>query len=413
MFGRALRSGVRLLFGILALLLLAAHSLSAQKTIVHWQHSSPAYDALIQELAQKFMEQNPDIKVEIEIMPLGTFLERVTVALAAGAGPDTVQIRSNWVQWLAAAGMLQPVQHPAIEEEFVPGPLGALHYNGSYYGYPTDAQTIVLFRQPELYDRAGLDASVPPATWEELIEQARKIHRVDSTGKTEIMGVATGGYSPVLYSLMIQAGADFWDEEAGLPRFNTPEAARALYYATDLVTRYGVEDPAFGSRWTAFRNERLGMVYAHPAMKGSFLSTHPNLKFHISEVPAPEPGGSQETLITNWALAISHKADPEPANRWLYFLQSTESQRLRLERSGELPTRWDLVRDPDLLADPDMNPVLWSMIRSHPVPWTSDDMLGLIERAYRSVIQGVEPVETALENLQHAAVVAEQEARKR
>ena len=42
-----------------------------------------------------------------------------------------------------------------------------------------------------------------------------------------------------------------------------------------------------GSRWNAFRAEKLGMVCAHPAMIGSFRATVPDLVFRTSPVPAP------------------------------------------------------------------------------------------------------------------------------
>lgn len=178
------------------------------------------------------------------------------------------------------------------------------------------------------------------------MEYARRIHRRDAQGATVQMGVATGGYAPVLATLMIQAGASLWDEDARLPDFTTTEAARGMQFATDLVAVHGVEDRAFGSRWTAFRNERLGMVYAHPGMIGSFLSTHPDLQFNITEVPPPEPGGNQQSLITTWALAMTPKAEGEAATRWINFLESEESQRYRLRESGELPTRWEAESSP-------------------------------------------------------------------
>ena len=148
-----------------------------------------------------------------------------------------------------------------------------------------------------------------------------------------------------------------------------------MQFATDLVTVHGVEDPAFGSRWTAFRNERLGMVYAHPGMIGSFLATHPHLQFRITEVPPPEPGGSRSSLITTWAFAMTPKAESEAATKWIAFLESAESQRYRLQASGELPLRWEVIQDPENLADPLLNPVMWSLTRAVEVPWTADDII--------------------------------------
>lgn len=117
----------RLLPAVIAALLLAAAPALAQTTIVHWHHTSPAHDEMMRVLAQRFMEQNPDIRIELETFPLGEFLDKVLVNIAAGTGPDTVQVRSTWIPWLIDMG-LQPldprvITADEITAEFVPGPL--------------------------------------------------------------------------------------------------------------------------------------------------------------------------------------------------------------------------------------------------------------------------------------------------
>lgn len=406
------------LFIAMAMLFAISGATLAQTTIVHWHHTSPAHDEMMRTLAEQFMHENPDVLIQIETFPLGEFLDKVLVAVAAGTGPDTVQVRSTWIPWMIDLGGLQPldeavISYDAITADFVPGPLSHLQRDGRFYALPTGSQSVVLFYQPALFELAGLDAGRPPETWDEVIEYARRIHRRDDQGATTQMGVATGGYAPVLATLMIQSGATLWNDATQLPDFTTPEAARGMQYATDLVTAHSVEDLAFGSRWTAFRNERLGMVYAHPGMIGSFLATHPHLEFNITEVPPPEPGGNRQSLITTWALAMTPKAQSEPATRWLNFLESAESQRYRLQTSGELPTRWEVVRDPQNLADPLLNPVMWSMTRAVEVPWTTDDIIDShLGTAWRSIINLQLTLPAAMERLQLQAVHSEQAVRR-
>ena len=390
---------------------------SASVVITHWKHSSGARDNMVRMLAEEFMAENPEIEVRVEVMSEGEFLDKVLVALAGGSGPDTVQVRSTWVPWLVQAKALQPLHeavlpYAQLEEEYVPGTIRQFQVDGKYYAVPTDAQTIVLFRQPHIFSEAGLNADGPPETWEELAEAARRIHRRDGEGLTQMMGAATGGYGPAIFSLMLQAGSPLWDAERGEPDFDSPEAIKGFSFATDLVTEYGVEDPAFGSRWTAFRNEKLGMVYAHPAMKGSFLNTHPDLKFAISEIPAPEYGGSTQSLMTSWSLAITAKADGVAATKWIAYLQSAEAQQRWLDLTGELPTLWSVIKDPINLEDPDQRSIMFSMMNSAGVPWVSDAMDGIIRDAWSKVINLSEPVNYAIETAQQEAVVAESEARK-
>ncbi|HHT26386.1 MAG TPA: extracellular solute-binding protein, partial [Firmicutes bacterium] len=182
--------------------------------------------------------------------------------------------------------------------------------------------------------------------------------------------------------------------------------------ATDMVTEYGVEDQSFGSRWTAFRNEKLGMVLAHPAMKGSFLSTNPDLHFGIREIPAPETGGSQVSLLTNWALAVSNPNKSEIATEWLLFLQSSDAQARWLEKTGELPTRWDVIRDPKYQRDPDTQSIMYSLTRGVGIPWLNDAIIDrLVNQAWNSVARSQTSLQAALENLHHQAAIEEQRVR--
>lgn len=407
------------LIALVGLMLLSGIASAAEKVVItHWQHSSPAREKMVLQLADEFMKANPGVEIQFQSFPLNDFLNKVLVALAGGAGPDTIQVRSTWVPGLVRSGLLQPlngsvVTTEQIEKDFVPAAISTLKVNGKYYALPTDAQTIVLFYQPALFENAGLNSEKPPTTWDELVTAAKRIQKRNSENKTEIMGVATGGYGPAIFSLMRQAGALLWDVKNNLPAFNTPEATKGFQFATDLVTEFGVEDRSFGSRWTAFRNEKLGMVYAHPAMKGSFLSTHPNLKFHITEVPAPVPGGSQSTLITTWALGVTKQAKSDWATKWLMYLESESNQQRWLAETGELPTRWSVIKRPEYQKDPDLKNILWSMPNSVTVPWVADDHLTLIEAAYRSVTGLETSVQNALQVAQDKAVIAERAAQQK
>lgn len=390
---------------------------SAQTKIVYWQHTSAARDDMMRTLAAEFMAENPGVEIEVQTFPLAEYLNKVLVALAGGAGPDTMQVRSNWVPWLITSGMVQPLAESVItsaemEETFIPGPLVPLKgADGRYYGVPTDTQTVVLFYQPNLFELVGLDGNKPPTTWEEAVEAGRRIARRGPNGQTERMGLATGGYEPVLLSLMLQSGADLWDEANKIPRLDSNEAVQALQWAADLVATHDVEDPAFGSRWTAFRNETLGMVYAHPAMMGSFRSTHPDLEFGIVEIPAPEPGGSQTSLITSWGLTVTNQAqDPEMATKWLLYVQSAQAQERWLLATGELPTRYEVIQQPEFRQDPLYEPIMWSLVRAVAQPWVSDDVNPTIRRAWTSIINGNSPAE-AIATMQLEAENAERATR--
>lgn len=404
---------------LLAVVLLVGLScnVAAQKkvTIVHWQHHSPARLELVQTFAEEFMKQNPNVKIEIESVPESDYFQKLLPALAAGSGPDTFQIPTGQVPAYAASGVIQQIDPRVatarqIENDFIAPAIKRLKYDGKYYGFPVDTQTIVLFYNPKLFKEAGLDPARPPQTWDELIKYAQAIHKRDVKGVTTQMGVATGGYGPVLVSLMIQNGAPLWDNKTQLPDFNSPQAIEALKFATDMVTTYKVEDPQFGQRYNAFRQDKLGMVFGHPAMIGSFRTTAPNLDFLVAEVPAPKAGGSRSTLLTSWAYVVSSKAESEICSKWVAYLTSADAQKRWTLTTGELPSRRALLDLPEYKSDKLLAPCMESMKKSVPAPWTTrslDDEL--IRKAYQMVTLKGESPAAALKWLTQEGIKAEKE----
>lgn len=414
---------LRILSGIVAALLLMSLaggvSLAAKKTVItHWQHHTPARAEMVEEFAAKFMAENPDIEIKLESIPEADYFSKLLPALAANSGPDTFQIPAGQVLAYARGEVIQPIDgnNPAargIEKDFVPAAISRLKVDGKYYGFPIDNATVVLFYNPKLFKEAGLDPNKPPKTWDELISYAKKLTKRDASGVTTQMGLATGGYGPVLVSLMLQNGAALWDAKAGLPAFVSAQAVEGLKFATSMVAEHKVEDRAMGSRWNAFRQDKLAMVYAGPAMIGSFRATAPNLEFRIAEVPAPKAGGSQGTLLTSWAYVVSRKAQNDAATKWIAYLTSESAQKAWILKTGDLPTRRALLDLAEYKTDELLAPCMESMKKALAAPWNTrklDDEL--IRKAYELVILKGEAPENALKWLTTQGVAAENEQKE-
>ncbi|HHV55503.1 MAG TPA: extracellular solute-binding protein [Firmicutes bacterium] len=399
--------------GIAGLIPATAAAGTAQPIVIeHWQHSSPGRNVVIQQLAEEFNKRNPDVQVKVQIYELGEFVTKITTALATNLGPDTFQVRSGEVRVFQAAGALQPLDEKQItaeqiEQEFVPAPLYHFKHGGKYYALPVDAQTVVLFYNTKVFEEAGLDSRRPPQTWDQVVEYAKKLVKIDAAGQMRIQGAATGGYGPVLATFMIQAGASLWNKEKDLPDFTGPAVEKGFQFALDLVMRHKVEDPG-ANRWSAFRKDALGMVWAHPAMIGSFRADKPTPEFSVTEAPAAVAGGSRASLMTNWGLVIAKKAPREAATRWIRFVTSPEAQRLYFSYVGELPTRLAVLDQVDVVKDPLYRPVVSSVKVAVPTPWVTTRLWDeLLRKAYQLVTQVGQSPASALSWLQEEAVKAE------
>lgn len=174
--------------GLLAAMAAGGMATSAQAVeIEYWQYFFEARVDAIDQLIEEFEAENPDITVVHTQFPYADYRTKVAAAIPAGEGPDVVQLFYGWLHDYQEAGLLQPLPEdvfdPAtIEAEFFPM-VQAMKTDGRYYALPTAVRSLALFWNKRLFEQAGLDPEVPPATLDELVATA--------TALTERDGAAT------------------------------------------------------------------------------------------------------------------------------------------------------------------------------------------------------------------------------
>ncbi|MDB5555696.1 MAG: hypothetical protein JWL86_5680, partial [Rhizobium sp.] len=62
-----------------------------------------------QEVAAAFEKENPDIKINIQVVPWDTLLQRLTTDIAGGQAPDISIIGTRWLVDFASQGIAEPV----------------------------------------------------------------------------------------------------------------------------------------------------------------------------------------------------------------------------------------------------------------------------------------------------------------
>ncbi|MGC8963645.1 MAG: sugar ABC transporter substrate-binding protein [Candidatus Bipolaricaulaceae bacterium] len=108
------------------------------------------------------------IPVEVVEIPFGNIRDQFVTAAPTGEGPDLIIGAHDWVGELAASGLLaEIILPPELAAQFDPVSLEAFVY-GRLYGLPYAREGVGL-----LYNKALVKEV--PATFEELIELARKL----------------------------------------------------------------------------------------------------------------------------------------------------------------------------------------------------------------------------------------------
>src|SRR6059058_4767720 len=119
---------------------------------------------------KRFMEHNPDIKVEYTPLDLQLYNEKMVALFNAGTQPDAYYVRDiNLGAWVEA-GWVQPIDGlPGLAEldrDIFPFNLEALGYKGKQYGTPYYGDIYVYMYDRKLAQKAGVDRA--PVTLEQL-----------------------------------------------------------------------------------------------------------------------------------------------------------------------------------------------------------------------------------------------------
>lgn len=351
----------------LVLSLFAPLAMAEEKVVIeYWQYYFESKVALMDELIAQFNAENPGIEVKQQHFPYDSFQEKLAASVAAGEGPDIVNLFYGWVPKYVKSKVLQPLpagsfSPEAIEADFAPM-VSINKFDGVYYTIPIAVRTLGLLYNKDILAENGYEA--PPATLDELVEMAIKMTRRNAAGELEIEGLTFqpdgqlhGFFRPVLLRLFGQAPLS---EDLKTVQWNASEAGyEAFQWMTDLATKHKVGEVNFMTNdATAFRNGAAAM-----SIDGSYrlsaLETDGKLNYGVAPIPSHKGNVSSfGTFWTNGILADTQGKELEAAEKFLAFLTSEEVMKTWTVRIGEIGARTSIAQDEELLKDEKLAPFI-------------------------------------------------------
>ena len=207
-----------------------------QVTITYaiWDNNQlPAHEKII----EAFEAQHPNINVEPQVVPWGDYWTKLQTAVAGGEAYDTFWMNGPSFPVYAGKGVLMDLQ-PMIDADGVdmtkyPESLVNLYsYDGSAYGLPKDFDTIGLFYNKDLFDKAGVAYPDATWTWDNLTEAAKKL-----TDPAEgVWGFASTLEDQSNYwNFIYQNGGQVISEDGSKVLLDDPADCEALQYAYSFV----------------------------------------------------------------------------------------------------------------------------------------------------------------------------------
>jgi ABC-type glycerol-3-phosphate transport system substrate-binding protein len=262
---RTSRVGLMLLLTLTVaagLVFLARPNLGSSKLVIRFWHGFTSKDgeAMLQ-LVRAFNAANPEIEVQVQRIPWGTYYNKLFVAGLAGRAPEVFISHTTMLSRLERGRFLQPVDalvarsDAALAEDIDPHMWAAVAVEGRHLGVPLDVHPLGLFYNRTLLKEAGLvdaqGAPRPPTNWVEFIAALKKLNRdVNGDGRNDQWGFMFEG-TPFItaYTFMLQACAGGFTAEHRGPE-KTPAVDGGIEAGAQAGRRDGVDKfPARAGRF--------------------------------------------------------------------------------------------------------------------------------------------------------------------
>ena len=228
---------------------------------------------------EAFAATYPNITVVAQNLGYNDMLNKIRTAALGNAAPMLARMPILWGVEFAAKGQLhelapEDVGYPT--SEFWPGAMKSVTWKGKTYGVPTNNETMALIWNAAIFDEAGLDPEMAPATWDDMVAYSKQIK--DVTGKNGYGLVARVNAGNTPFRFMPQAwaeGGGALDEAEANPTYeqvyiNNAGSQHALQQCYDMYVRdKSVPVSALtntnNENMDPFTSSQLAMMINHPS----------------------------------------------------------------------------------------------------------------------------------------------------
>ena len=310
---------------LLVMILVATNGIFAaeKQTITYWKSPHGDETALNQAAFEKFEKENPDYKVEFNIVYWDGLDQSLTAAYIGSNPPDIAYIPDEWAYRYAKEGVFMELGEWAneLKGSYPENVLRMGEYKGELYGIPYLVATNALIFNRALFAQAGI--SGPPQTWDEYIETANKISSPEEGIYGTILlnfGAASrGGGSGYVYwtPRFWEAGVQLISADLKKALFNTEGGRQAVQFIVDLFTKHKVAPPL--QQYTSDQltdmvyKGKAGMWYYWPMVEAIYPNQAPDLDYGVA---IPPKGPVKQSMWTNYGFLFMAQKSKNKDAAW-------------------------------------------------------------------------------------------------
>lgn len=387
--------------------------------------------AAFKQVINTYEKTNPNVNITVQSVPFGNLLSTITTNALSSNGPTIFDIYDLWLPQLAKDGIVSPApsQYSSdISSNYSSNIVDSTKYSNSVYGYPNEVDDYALNYNKALFKAAGI--TNPPATWAELIADAKKLTKVNSAGQITQQGFGTitswnsGVVHPWLAMVQSDGGGLINSKYQPQLTSKASEAVTQLYH--DFIYKYKVTSPSMstanasttGPYLDNFSNGKTAMIimanWWQSALENSMGSNFKNVG--VAPIPVGPDGSGSHTVYYSWMTTVNgHASTAQQDAAWAFlkWVNSPASGKNGssamgdiLSSEGIMPSRTsDIIAHQAQLDTSFMKPYIDALKTAEPFPvvFAGDQLTTEIQQSLEGVEFGTSQPSQALAQAQTQA----------
>ncbi len=336
--------------------------------LTFWQLS--VKEDVMRSMIDEFEKENPDIKVDVQILAWDFGFDKIVTSIAAGNAPDLCELGSTWVPTFATGGVLADVTGGlnGVKDKYLFWE--PVTYQGKLFGAPWLVGTRALFYNKDLFRKAGLNPDNPPKTWNDLLEYSRKIEALG--GGVHGFGIYVGEpYTPwqLFLPFAWSDGAEVLSPDFNKSLINSPEFIETLSFYNSLK-KYSIKDRQAQVN-QAFAEGKVGMQISGEWNLMLIPQNNPGLDYGVAVVPKPYLNKGEPVSFAGGEVLVIFKQSKHPreaAKLMDFLIREDNIMKVVKSQKNVLPPTKESIKDPYFDEQPKQRVFFEQMLTAKPAP---------------------------------------------
>jgi multiple sugar transport system substrate-binding protein len=315
----------------------------------------PEMEPVYRAIAADYAKAHPGVTFDFFSTSLREAEQKLTAAVPTGTGPDIFDIGTNISVNFIDSGLIDP-NPPEIDAYLKSGPWNKFTtdfftIDGKTYGLPwSEGSRACMFWNKTYFQEAGIAG--PPTTFPELIEDAKKLVKIDAQGRMTRSGISlrlsgqgSGIGEKFRYVLEAAGGSMVAKSASGKWHngFDNQAGRDALQFYVDAVQTWHIDDPKVPHDADAFASGATAILWREAWVIGEIQSKNPKLDYGVVPIPAWKAGMPRMMLLQPEGVYVNaQSSNKAAAYDFVKFLTNAQNGLRLTEMTGWLTPRQDI-----------------------------------------------------------------------